>query len=259
MGQRIFNLSKWRSVAEGDALFFANDRPQRTIVLHVNSPEKVQLYVVQDAEALHQNPERKADEEAGRGDEPEEQKVRPTAYAAIGKSVDGLSGRRVQFLALVEGLDTIEFAVDGAFDLVPVGGDINCHSADGLDVTTRVIAPLIFTKVWDRRPRNRQLEMIEYRQRVNQERFRQDLIAEMDRREKALDAKAEKYAQDRIKEPVAPDAGSEDGEATPSNEPGKEPAKDGGASAGGKPKPEGGTSSDVPAKRRSVAAPKMAE
>lgn len=44
--QRMFNLSKWQRIAEGELVSFCGERP-RTVRLEVNAPERVKLYVTE--------------------------------------------------------------------------------------------------------------------------------------------------------------------------------------------------------------------
>lgn len=64
------------------------------------------------------------------------------------------------FLALVEGRDTIEFGSTGAFTLSVEGPDVMIYTADGADISSVVVAPVVFTKIIERRRRNPELEHI---------------------------------------------------------------------------------------------------
>lgn len=64
------------------------------------------------------------------------------------------------FLALVEGRDTIEFGTTGPFDLTVEGANVMIYTADGDDISQKVVAPVIFTKIVERRRRNPELEYI---------------------------------------------------------------------------------------------------
>lgn len=62
------------------------------------------------------------------------------------------------FLALVKGRDTIEFHSEGRFGLTVDGGVVNLYTVDGDDTSIKVLAPVIFTKIAERRRRNPELE-----------------------------------------------------------------------------------------------------
>lgn len=175
MSTRIFNLAKWEWLKEGNAIEFHNTR-RRTVVLDVNAPEAVRLYVSQSQHDIETNPEKVSDDEAGRR----------------GPSSDG--DRTVTFIGRVLGRDRLEFAVDGAFQLFAEGGEFYWYTIDSQDVSTKVVAPVIFTKIANRRERNPHLEMIEFQMRQNQRRFEAQMGAEMERR---LAAIGEQYAQRR--------------------------------------------------------------
>lgn len=245
MRSRLHNLSKWQYLPEGDALHYANDR-RRTVILEVNSPGEVCYYVLQPSDQVSENPEWKDDEAAGRARA--DRRTRPVVDAD-GESPGGV----LQFVGVCKGRGTIEFAVDGAFDLVAEGGGAYVYSNDGLQVETRVIAPVIFTRIANRRQRNPHLEMIEFQMRLNQERFLQELEAEQSRRLEALERRVERYAPQRNQDAAAaiarvkaraegqglpgrPDEGSQEGAAdageggpggpVPSGEPAADPAAD---------------------------------
>lgn len=139
----------------------------------------------------------------------------------------------LQFLARVEGRDTIEFGTDGAFDLTTEDDEVAVYTADGDDISMRVIAPVIFTKIANRRPRNPELEAIAARMAENMERRLAHTAAEFER----------KLAEGRsVGTPVAPapavpePAASEpesDGDGKPSDS--QTPAASGGS------EPDGGS------------------
>lgn len=179
--QRIYNLAKWGFLREGEAIAFLNPR-RRVVVLEVNAPGPVCLYVMQDPEDKRANPELVTDREAGRTKGDLERS--PEAEA--------------QFLAFVPGgRETLEFGVDGAFELISEGGSCYVYTADSQDVATRVVAPLIYTRIANRRQRNPHLEMIEYQMRLSQERFRAQLEMEVERRISAVERGLERHAPQR--------------------------------------------------------------
>lgn len=203
--QRVFNLSKWRLIEEGEAVTFGNVRA-RTVILEVNAPARMQLFVCQDVATIANEEERQRDAAAGR----------PIAALPVGSGDDGLT----QFLALVEGRQRIEFAVAGRFELLAVGGPCYFYTADGMELATRIVAPVIYTRLANRRQRNPHLEMMEYQMRLNQERFAAAVAAEANRRIEALERKLESYAPQRdIRTPPSlvgrPVSGQNDAEPGP--------------------------------------------
>lgn len=189
MAQRMHSLSKWTLVEEGQAVHYVNPRG-RPVAIDVNSPTEVAFYVIQDLEDIEENPAIVADKAAGRfqADRDRLGAVRATLDSAPatdqGKAADitAVAGRAVTFLALVKGRDRLEFSVDGEFDLMVEGGACNIYTVDSADVATRVIDPIIFTRVANRRVRNPELEWMMYQQRRNQEALMGSMAREMDRR-----------------------------------------------------------------------------
>lgn len=168
MAQRMHNLSKWRFVKEGEGVIFRNTR-RRLVTLEVNCPDRVAFYISQDLEQLERNPEVLEDLQLGRSRD-----------GLPLEEVDG--GRGVVFIGTALGRDRFEFNVDGAFELVVHGGNAYVYSADSQDVAAHIVAPIVFTRIANRRQRNPHLEMIEYQMRLNQARFQQELRDEADRR-----------------------------------------------------------------------------
>lgn len=237
MNQRVHNLSKWRFVPEGQLVRYGLDKA-RTVVLEVNCPSEVAFYVIQDRSAVLNDPERLSDEAAGR--------LRPDT---VGPQPDG-DNRLISFVGLCKGRDRLEFAVDGAFDLVVEGGPAYVFSADGLDIATEITAPVIFTRIANRRQRNPHLEMMEYQMRLNQERMIAELEAEQARRLDALEKRLESYVPQRdIRAPPQLVGRAEGRERS---EPGDVVEADGTAAA---PPDEGDGSETVVKKRRKAAAP----
>lgn len=237
MNQRIHNLSKWRHVPEGEGVHFFGDRP-RVVILEVNCPAEVCFYIRQDRDAILNDPERISDEEAGR-----------LRADDVGVKASDEADDPVSFIAVVKGRDRLEFAVDGAFDLIVEGGPAYIFSADGQDIATRIIAPVIFTRIANRRQRNPHLEMMEYQMRLNVQRMQEQLKQESERRIQALERKLESYAPQRD-------------ERAPPERVGKAPGRDRGSegdaesvsSASGAASDEIAASDEVPRKRKKAAA-----
>lgn len=183
MNQRIHNLSKWRFVREGESMRYGLDKA-RVVIIDVNCPSEVAFYVAQERETVEQSPERVTEIAAGR-------------LQVFGLEPADDDGRIISFVGLVKGRDRLEFAVDGAFDLIPEGGSAYVFSADGQEIATRVVAPVIFTRIANRRQRNPHLEMMEYKMKLNQQRLINQMEEESQRRIGALEARLERYAQQR--------------------------------------------------------------
>lgn len=233
MNQRVFNLAKWRFMRDGSAMTFSNTK-RRTVILDVNAPDEVRFYVVQDPEAVRNNPERLSDQEAGR--------------ESSGDDAD--DKQDLTFVGLVKGRDRLEFAVDGAFDLVVEGGGAYVYSADGQDIATRIVAPLIFTRIANRRARNPHLELIQYQMRLNMERMQDQLAEELERREKAFAERLETYAAQRNPGTVVEDLGGQAKRrgSVAMGEPGRDDEQDSAT------EDESGEGVEVPRKRKKSAA-----
>ena len=223
MAIRLFNLSKWWLLEGGSAYRFDNAKV-RTVTLEVNSSERCELYIRQQGD----DPELRDDIEAGR-----------VAYAAKQEA-----GRpRDQLLAVVDGRETIEFGVDGPFEIQPT---VDCwvFSMDGQPSFSVIEEPVIFTRVANRRERNRHLEIVEFKMRENQRRFMEAVGQEIERRTAAIKEGLERHATQRHQKPVthgtgtqvpAPEAGGEPDAGQTADEGVSVPPKD-----GGKAKPSGG-------------------
>lgn len=237
MNQRVHNLSKWRFLAEGELLHFGVEKA-RTVILEVNAPDEVRLYVCQSKEAVERSPERLAEQQAGRW-------VPPIESDEEGPL--GGKGFVVTFVGLARGRERFEFAVDGAFDLCSQGGSVYVFSADGQDIATRIAAPIIYTRIANRRQRNPHMEMMEYQMRLNQERLQAVLVEEAERRINALERRLESYAPQRDQRAPPERTGRAPGELDGIGKTG--PA------AGSPPSPEGGASGGVPAAGGAAATP----
>lgn len=101
----------------------------------------------------------------------------------------------ISFLALVTGRDVIEFqASSGDFSLMVDGGECWFLTVDGEDMSFAIPDAEILTKIVDRRPRNHDLELMNYLMNQNMERryaaMREDMEREWARREAAGKASA---------------------------------------------------------------------
>lgn len=101
-----------------------------------------------------------------------------------------------QFLALVEGRDTVEFSSAGDFSLSVEEGSIWVYSADGDHVHAVVEDPVIFTRIAERRTRNPELEYITHVMQSNLERR---LAQQADELERAIVARERAREAQRVK------------------------------------------------------------
>lgn len=226
MAQRMFNLSKWSHLKEGWTLYYENPKP-RLVVLEVNCPAETCFWVLQDPRDVENSRERVEDRIAGRTPSPG-----ADAAAVDEDNPPSDDGRAVTFLGRCIGRDRLEFHVDGAFSLMSTGSSASVYTADSQDVTTRIVAPVIFTKIANRRARNPHLEMIEYQAKLNLERRMQQLEVEVERR---LTDRVNKYADSTALKRVAdkfvarePEPESEGAPEAPAGDSGADEAKGGG-------------------------------
>lgn len=180
MSQRMFNLSKWSVIRDGEELYYDN-RKIRQVVLDVNSSDDVRLYISQASDQVENSPQALEDDAAGRRPNPGQVSAADT----------------VRFLALVRGRDRVEFTVEGPFALLAEGGDCFVYTVDGMDAATRVTAPLIYTRIANRKDRNPHLDMLMRQSKLNELRMLQRLEGEIERRLAARDAEKESYVEQR--------------------------------------------------------------
>lgn len=74
------------------------------------------------------------------------------------------------FLARVEGLDEIQFNLEGDYELVAVGGEVWLDTLDGSSAHVEPVETASFTRIVERRARNPELEIMERRMAENMER-----------------------------------------------------------------------------------------
>lgn len=115
------------------------------------------------------------------------------------------------FLARVEGRDTVEFHVTGKFSLTCEGGFCNVYTIDGDRWAFVDLAPIVFTRIAERRRRNPELERMMLIAQHNMERRLEQQAEEfrrmLDRRDAARAALAAP--------PAAAGATSESGDGSP--------------------------------------------
>lgn len=195
MAQRIFNLSKWCWIGEGMAMPFPNTR-RRNVTLEVNTPTGCSFYVIQRKEDLMTNPEKVNDYEAGRPS----RTVLPDPVLGFQSSrqEEDLPDNSIFLCYVARGRDTIEFGVDGAFELFAVDGDAYVFSQDSQYHAVHIEDPLVFTRIANRRQRNPQMEMMMWQQRQNMDRRFATLAADAERRIVAAEQGArERYVRER--------------------------------------------------------------
>lgn len=203
MNQRIYNLSKWARVGDGKGMPFPAAK-RRNVVLEINTADPVSLYVFQSREDLGSNPEKRNDDEAGRPSRtalPDMVDVDPL----LGGLWEDRNKHNVPkdlvatFLCYCRpGRDTIDFAVDGPFWLVPDGGEIYVYSQDSQQHEVHIDAPEVFTRIANRKARNPQLELMMWAQRQNMEVRFAALAADAERRIVAAEEGAKaRYAPPR--------------------------------------------------------------
>lgn len=159
--QRMFNLRKWSELRDGGALSYKSVRA-RIVKFDINCATEVSLHLRYPEGAYA---------------------TRAASDIAESAAVDEIIAPGTTFfLALVKGRETIETFVDGQVELLAVGGNCYVYTADGDDVSSVVLEPVIFTRIAERKARNPELEAIERRMYLNQEKRLQQQMADMDRR-----------------------------------------------------------------------------
>lgn len=193
MNQRVFNLSKWSLLEEGAMLEYKNPR-RRTVIVDVNCPAECAFYVMQSKRDVEDNPEKVKDRRFGR---------RTLAEGAADPNPSEMT-----FLGLAKGRDRFEFAVDGAFALTVEGSSAYVYTADSQDIATRIVDPVIFTRLANRKVKNPDLQRIENAMRINQLQFQAALAADHERLMAAMNRRLE-IAEARNLGEAPPDVGTE--------------------------------------------------
>ena len=87
------------------------------------------------------------------------------------------------FLALVKGRDLVEFYAPGeeAFDLMCEGASCYVYTVDGIDVSAKSDGSESFVRIIERKPRNREAELMAYRMQENMQRMLNAQSAEFER------------------------------------------------------------------------------
>ncbi len=83
------------------------------------------------------------------------------------------------FVATVQGLDEIQFYVDGDYKLSAIGGELWFDTLDGTRPDVEPVEPDSFTSIVERRQRNPELELLERKMHENIERRMSYLTALM--------------------------------------------------------------------------------
>lgn len=130
----------------------------------------------------------------------------------------------VKFLALVRGRDRVEFHTDGRFGLTVQGNDCYIYTVDGIDISTTILDPVIFTRIVERRARNPEFVAMELRMMQNIQRRldsqKHELVGYYERRERyreqelanarlAADAPEQPGKDDRADTPDTSDPGDD--------------------------------------------------
>lgn len=88
----------------------------------------------------------------------------------------------VSFLALVTGLDEVEFFADGPFGLGVESGECYVLTGDSQYTHMEKTDFRSFTEVWERRPRNYEFELMQYVARINMEKRMGEIAAAAERK-----------------------------------------------------------------------------
>lgn len=124
------------------------------------------------------------------------------------------------FLALVKGRDKVEFYAPGQedFHLMVEGCSVFLYTVDGIDISAVSDGSESFVRIIERKPRNRELELMQYEMRANMQRM--------------LDKQAGEYARliesrlpPRAAQPTAEGGASGSGKEPASDDDGKQPVQ----------------------------------
>lgn len=125
---------------------------------------------------------------------------------------------QVHFLALVKGLDVLEFGTVGPFEITVKGGFLNVFTNDGDDVSVAPTASEAFVEIMERRQRNPLLEQMMWEMNQNLERRLEMQANELAARYEARLAElAESNAGDAGEEPAPTGAAGGAGEVPASD------------------------------------------
>lgn len=138
----------------------------------------------------------------------------------------------ITFLAAVHGRDTVEFATPGAFSLTADGGEVWFDTVDGEDYSFAIPDAVVLTKIVNRRPRNPELERMQFLMNQNIEMRMEAQRRELEQLFSARSAAAPAPA----KQPAgAPAGGADKPESEPAagaaGKPSKPPAADAASAA----------------------------
>lgn len=219
---RVFNTRKWSELNEKQSLSYKSKRA-RLIKFEINAPTRVELYLSYPDGAY-----------VDRLDSP-------------GQLDEIIPPKKSFFLCTVQGRETVETFVDGRVDLYAANGKCYVYTADGDDVSSVVVDPVIYTRIAERKARNPEIEAIERRMFLNTERRIASQMDDMERRYGAILSAAEeraahaeiraKEAAKRAKSAPAPAGDSEGAQSS------ETPAKPAGSGGAGNETGKGGTAS----------------
>jgi len=129
-------------------------------------------------------------------------------------------GGEPTFLATVEGRDTLQFWVDGPFEITPDGGDVYVSTSDGAKIHLEDIGEATFTRIVERRRVSPEVALMERTMQINIRRMMEIQQTEMERRLAAHEnnrSSGSAAGSSDAQEPVAskPGSASTDGSTPP--------------------------------------------
>lgn len=150
------------------------------------------------------------------------------------------------FLALVKGRDLIEFNAPGGepFEIAAEGTSVYLYTVDGVDVHAVADGSESFVRLMERKPRNREAELMAYHMQENMQRMLNAQASEIERLvERRLAARASLDAS----KGAAAGAGKKPASDGDGRQPDTKPAETSGGSAGDDGKPAGDGAGRKPA------------
>lgn len=156
--------------------------------------------------------------------------VNSPAEAALYVAVAGVDPI---FLALVKGRDKVEFYAPGQeeFHLMAEGCSVFLYTVDGIDISAVSDGSESFVRIIERKPRNRELELMQYEMRSNMQRMLDRQAGEY---AKLIESRLPPRAAQPAGEGASAGAGKEPASDDAGKQPVQQPSKAGGGS-GGKP------------------------
>lgn len=202
MTQKIGSLSRWSALDNGSAIRFESDLP---------GERRIRLHL--NLEAV------------------------TTFYLATG-------GKPILLATAGPGLETLEFSAAGNLEIIPEKdhGAIRYHTAESEPTFAKILDPVIFTRIANRRHRNPEMEEMMWRMQANMERRLAQTAGEIEaaferRRKEEQNGRPVEIVQTDAPGAAANDGGGDEPEPKPADKkPGKAAeSKDEGKGKGGKP------------------------